>query len=145
MGCRPRRGPRSIIGHDVEDLEEALERDEAGHDVEIDVRELGQRAVEPGQVLGQGDDGADLERAVHGGDPAEAVDEGRGHGGGQRERDEEEAGIGGLGDADVADPAGLVLEGGAPRPRAVPSSLTSMAPPTLKRSCMTMFISLLRL
>ena len=101
--------------HDVEDLEQALERDEAGHDVDVDVRELGYRAVEAGEVLGEGDDGADLDRTVRGRDPPEAVDEGRGDGRGQREPDEEEAGIGGLGDADVAHPTGLLLEGGGLR------------------------------
>ena len=76
-------------GLDVEDLEDALEGDEGGHDVEVDVRELGQRLVEAGQVAGQRDDGTDLQLTVDRGDTAEAVDERRGQRRRQGERDEE--------------------------------------------------------
>ncbi len=99
-------------GDDVEDLEEALEGDEGGHHIEVDVGELGQRPVQAGQVGGQGDQGAEGERTVDGGHAAEAVDERGGQRAGQREGDEEDAGVGGLRDADVAHPARLGLESG---------------------------------
>ena len=132
-------------GDDVEDLEEALERDEGGHHIEVDVGELGQRPVQAGQVGGEGDQGAEGERAVDGGHAAEAVDERGGQGPGQREGRRRRCAS--------RWPARCRCRGPAPpwpRTRSAsasgcPSSLTSMAPPTWKRSCMTMFISLLRL
>ena len=45
----------------VEHLEHPLERDERGHDVDLHVRQRRERAVQPGQVGGERDDGADVE------------------------------------------------------------------------------------
>ena len=60
-------------GHDVEHLEEPFEGDEGRHDVEVQVRELGERLVEAGEVAGQGDDGSHVEGAVHRGHAAHPV------------------------------------------------------------------------
>ena len=69
-------------------------------------------AVEPGQVGGRATTVPTWMVPCDCGHPAEPVDEGGGQGGGQREGDEEEPGVGGLGDADVAHPARLGLERG---------------------------------
>ena len=42
----------------VEDLEDAVEGDQGGHDVDPDVRQCGERTVEPAQQPGQGDERA---------------------------------------------------------------------------------------
>ena len=97
-------------GNDVEHLEEPLEGHETRHDVDVDVGELGQRGVEPGQVLGQGDHGAHLEGAVDRRHATHPVDDGGGQRSGEGEADQKEAGVGGLGDADVTHPSRLVLE-----------------------------------
>ena len=98
-------------GNDVEHLEEPLEGHQARHDVDVDVGELGQRGVEPGQVLGQGDHGAHLEGAVDRRHATHPVDDGGGQRRSEGEADQEEAGVGGLRDADVTHPSRLVLEG----------------------------------
>ena len=54
------------------------------------------------------------------------------------------AGVHGLGDADVAHPSRLGLEGAALLVSGRPNSLTSRAPDTLKRSVMVLFIWALR-
>ena len=75
-----RHGAR-FVGHhglEVEDLEDAVEADERGHDVDLDVREGGQRAVQTVEVCGQGDDRPDFERTVGGKHAAPAVYQCRG-------------------------------------------------------------------
>ena len=69
-----------------------------------------------------------LRAPVDGGHATPPVDEGCREGRGQRQRDEEEPGVHGLGAPDVAYPARLVLEGRA-RPRAA-EQLDQQAPPT---------------
>ncbi len=95
----------------VEHLEDPVEGDQRGHHVDLHVGQRGERAVEAGEVGGQRHHRADLEGAVHHLDAAPAVDHGGGQRGGQGQGGDEEAGVHGLGDPDVPDPAGLGLEG----------------------------------
>jgi hypothetical protein len=104
---RERHGAGRSVDHrgQVEHLEDPVEGDQRGHDVDVDVGELRQRPVEPGEVGGHGDQGAHLERAVQREQAAPAVDEGGGQRGGEGERDEEDPGVHRLDDRDVPHPA----------------------------------------
>ena len=102
----------------VEHLEDPLERHERGEDVDAHVGDRGERAVEPGQQRGEGEQGADRQGVVDGHHTAHAVD----HGGRERrdegERDEEHRAVDRDAHADVAHLGGadgvlLVLDGGA--------------------------------
>lgn len=62
-------------GHEVEDLEDALEADDGAHDVEPGVREHRQRRVEAGEQEGEGDDLTGVEVAEDRLGAADAVDE----------------------------------------------------------------------
>ena len=62
-GSRRASGFSSIIGRQVEHLEDPVEGDERGHDVDLDVRQRRERPVEPVQVGGEGDHGAHGSRA----------------------------------------------------------------------------------
>ncbi len=109
---RDRAGVGLVLDHgrQVEDLEDPVEGDQGRHDVDLDVGQGGERAVEAGEVGGQGHHRPHLQGAVDHLDATPAVD----HRGGQRRGEgqggDEEPGVHGLGDADVPDPAGLLLE-----------------------------------
>ena len=98
---------------EVEDLEDAVERDQRGHDVDVDVGERRERAVETVQVGGQGDHGADVERALDRHHAAPAVDQRRRQRRGEQQGNKEEARVDRLHDVDVAHSRGLLAEVGA--------------------------------
>ena len=95
---------------EVQHLEHAVEADERGHDVDLDVRERGEWPVEPVQVGGERDDRADLQGTIGGEDAAPPVDEGGGERGGEQDRHHEHPRIHGLRDPDVPDASRLLLE-----------------------------------
>ena len=109
---RYRTGVGLVLDHgrQVEDLEDPVERDQGGHDVDLNVGQRGEWTVEAGQVGGQGHHRPQLQRAVDHLDAAPSVDHGGGQGRRQREGGDEEPGVHGLGDADVPHPPGLLLE-----------------------------------
>ena len=92
----------------VEDLEHALEADQRGHDVDLDVRHRGERTVQAAEVGGERDDHADGELPADRHHAAEAVDERDGDGRQGGQADPEPRGVQGAGDADVADAVDLV-------------------------------------
>src|SRR6202035_654839 len=99
-------------GLEVEDLEDAVEADQGGHDVDLDVGQGGDGGVEAGEQGGERDEGAELEGAADGEGAAEAVEHGGGEGRGEGEGGEQALPVHGLGDADVADAAGAAGEYG---------------------------------
>ena len=103
---------RRLVDHrrQVEHLEDALEGDERGHHVDVDVGERGERTVETVEVGGERDHGADVEGAVHRQHPAPAVHQRGGEGRDEEQRGHEHPRVHRLGDADVAHPGGLLLE-----------------------------------
>ena len=137
--ARVRRAPRRRVGRlgderlEVEHLEDPLEGDQRGHDVDPDVRDRGERAVEPGQQGGEGEQGADGEGVVDGHQAPDAVDHRRGERGDEGERDEEDRRL-----TAMRTPMSRTRRRGR-RTRSSssagrPNSLTSRAPATLKRS-----------
>ena len=129
-------------GLDVEHLEDALEADERGDDVQPCVRERGQRAVQTGEQQRHRDDRAGVELSVESEVAAEPVDEREREPGHERERAEEDLHRDRRLDADVANTA-------APSPNSSasssgrPKSFTSVAPGAEKRSVICVVIAAL--
>ncbi len=93
---------------EVEHLEDPLERHHRGHDVDPHVGQRGDRAVEPAQQRGQGEQRPDRDVAVHRQDAARAVHEGSREAGHQEERGVEDPAVHGDLDAGVAHPRGAL-------------------------------------
>ena len=95
------RGHRARVGClgderlEVEHLEDPLERHERGHDVDADVGDRGERAVEPGEQRREGDERADGQGAGNGHEAADAVDHRRRERRDEGERDEEHRAVDG--------------------------------------------------
>ena len=114
--ARPRwaRGGRSLgvgllVDHrrQVEHLEDPLEADQGGHDVDLHVGQRGERAVQPAEQGGQRHQRAEGDGVVDGEHATDAVDQRGGQRGDQGEAGEEDPAVHRLLDADVADLAGL--------------------------------------
>ena len=95
-------GPVGDGHRGVEHLEDPLEADERGHQVDPGVGEAGQRLVDAGDVGGQGDERAERDGAVDHQLAADAVDGGGADGADEAEGDEEHPAVHGRADADVA-------------------------------------------
>ena len=94
-------------GRQVEHLEDPLEADQRRHHVDADVGQPLERAEQPEQQGGQGEQRADRELALDGEVAAQAVDEGGGEGGHGHHGGAEDAGDQRDADAEVAHPGGL--------------------------------------
>src|SRR5690606_39260937 len=100
---------------EVENFEDPLEADQGRHDIDLKVRQRGDRPVEPVEVCGERHDGADAERTGDRHKAADAVDHCGGQGGQQAERGHEYARVHRGTYADIADPGGPLGELGGLR------------------------------
>jgi hypothetical protein len=94
----------------VEHLEDPLEADQRGHHVDAHVGQALERAEQPQQQGGEGQERADGERPLDGERAADAVDEGGGQGRDQHQRRAEHPGDHRDPHAEVAHQAGLLRE-----------------------------------
>ena len=80
-------------GRQVEDLEDAVERDKRGHDVHLHVGKRRERAVQPCEVEGKCDKGPERQVAVRCVVPTDAVDHRRRQRGGEHEAGEKDPAV----------------------------------------------------
>ena len=94
----------------IEDLEDTIERHERSHDIDLHVRERGERCVQTIEVGGERDDGTEFQCVMNGEDATPAVDHRGGERRGEQQSDHEHPGVQRLRDPDVTDPGRALFE-----------------------------------
>ena len=127
-------------GREVEDFEDALERDERGHHVDARIRELRERLVDLPDIDRERRDRACGDRAGNREIAADPVHDGRSDGGDQTEGDEQHPAVHRGLDADVANAGGASGRNQSCSRERRPNSFETSAPATLNRSAVRLFI-----